>query len=92
MLKISHRPMGKMLTRLLDSRLRLLDSRLRLLDSRLHNCERRFGQLQSVRAVETSKVPIAPMGTALLTCPFQFSSLMTGAASIYQYGVRAICA
>ena len=39
-----------------------------------------------------SKLPIAPMGKCLLTCPFRFSSLMTGAASIYQFGVRAICA
>ena len=38
-LKTSHRPDGKMLTLLLDSR--------------LHNCERCFGQLQAVRAVET---------------------------------------
>ena len=34
----------------------------------------------------------APMGNALLTCPFRFSFFMMGAASIYQDGVRAICA
>jgi hypothetical protein len=28
----------------------------------LHNCGRRFGELQQVRAAETSKFPIAPMG------------------------------
>ena len=32
------------------------------------------------------------MGKWLLTCPFRFSSLMTAVASIYQSGVRAICA
>jgi hypothetical protein len=30
--------------------------------------------------------------SALLTCPFRFSSFMMGVASIYQFGVRAICA
>ena len=47
----SHRPNGENADALADA-----------LDSRLHNCKRRFGQPQSVRAVETSKVPIAPMG------------------------------
>ena len=40
-------PMGKLLTCLLR-------------DSRLHNCEH-FGQLQPVRAAETSNFSIAPM-------------------------------
>ena len=47
--KSSHRPGGKNADAL-------------ALISRLHNCERRFGQLQDVRAAQTSKVPIAPMG------------------------------
>ena len=50
------------------------------------------GQHSLLCACSRSKVPMAPMGNALLTCPFRFSSLMTGAASIYQFGVRAICA
>ena len=48
-LKTSHHPGGKNADAL-------------ALISRLHNCERRFGQLQDVRAAQTSKVPIAPMG------------------------------
>ena len=50
MFESSHRPNGKNADALADA-----------LDSRLHNCEC-FGQLQLVRAAETSKVPIAPMG------------------------------
>ena len=53
----SHRPDGK----------KVLHA---CLDSRLHNCGRRSGQLQWVRATETfCEFPIAPMGNALLTCP-----------------------
>ena len=48
-LKVPIAPMGKLLTR-------------SCFDFRLRNCERRFGQLQAVRAAETSKIPIAPMG------------------------------
>jgi len=36
------------------------------LDSRLHNCDRRFGHLQGVRAAETLKVPIASCDTHVL--------------------------
>jgi len=38
------------------------------------------------------KFPSPRWENALLTCPFRFSSFMMGAASIYQNGVRAICA
>ena len=38
------------------------------------------------------KLPSPRWESVLLTCPFRFSSLMTGAALIYQYPVRAICA
>ena len=49
------------------------------------------GYTSSVRA-HVQKVPTPRWEKALLTCPFRFSSFMMGAASIYQYGVRAICA
>ena len=38
-------------------------------DSRLHNCGQRFCHLQYVRAAETLKVPIAPMGKWLTCLP-----------------------
>ena len=78
--KVPIAPVGKMLTRL-------------LFDSRLHNCERRFGQLcRRCVPQRPRKFPSPRWENTLLTCPFRISSLMTGAASIYQSGVRAICA
>ena len=44
-----------------------------------------------VRA-HAQKFPSPRWENVLLTCPFRFSYFMMGAASIYQYGVRAICA
>ena len=41
---------------------------------------------------DLAKFPSPRWENALLTCPFRFSSFMMGAASNYQYGVRAICA
>ena len=45
-----------------------------------------------VRASHACKLPIAPMGKCLVDMSIRFSSFMMGAASNYQYGVRAICA
>ena len=47
------------------------------------------GYVSSVRA-HVQKFPAPRWEIALFTCPVRFSSLMTGAASIYQNGVRAI--
>jgi hypothetical protein len=49
-------------------------------DSRLHNFER-SGQLQNVRAAETLKVPIAPMGK-LLTCLPSTHACITAAGQL----------
>ena len=77
-LQYSHRPMGKWLTRLP----RLLLVHLRTLRSTpVGTCHR-----------DLQKFPSPRWENDLLTCPCRFSSLMTGAASIYQSGVRAICA
>ena len=82
--KVPIAPMGKLLTGL--PRFSLAHLRLTLLLTTVGTCCR------DLKLLHRPKVPIAPMGNALLTCPFRFSSLMTGAASIYQFGVRAICA
>ena len=49
------------------------------------------GYTSHVRA-RVQNFPLPRWENALLTCPFRFSSFMMGAASIYQDGVRAICA
>ena len=73
-----HRPNGKTA----DTLARLTLAQLRTLRSTTECTCRR----------DLEKFPSPRWENALLTCPIRFSSFMMGAASIYQPGVRAICA